>query len=257
LWANTAVLSAAGLDPTAEYDTVDDWIAAMDAVRASGHVPLALGATWTQVHLLEVVLLSRLGPTAYAGLWDGSTDARSPAVASAVGDFARLLGFTNADRTALDWEDTAELVADGDAAFTVMGDWAEPALSAPVVWAPFPGTDGVVDLVVDTFAMPVGAEHPAGAQAWLMTCTEIDTQVALTAVKGAAPARGDVPVSMLATYQRTAYAAFMDDTLVPSLTHGMATSPEVLSRISSVVDEVAAGTASTSQVQAALAAAAP
>ncbi len=256
LWVNTSVLSAAGLDPSAEYRTLDEWIAAMEAVRAAGYVPLALGATWTQVHLLEVVLLSRLGPEAYAGLWDGTTDARSPEVASALGDFARLLGFTNADRTRLDWGDVTDLVADGEAAFTVMGDWAEPALNSPVVWTPFPGTSDAVDVVVDAFAEPVGAEHPEGATAWLTTCSSPEAQLALTAVKGAVPARGDIPVGSLSAYQTTAHTALVEDYLVPSLAHGMAVSPEALASISAMVDEVAAGTASTGQLQAVLAAAA-
>ena len=230
LWANTAVLAAAGLDPTARYDSLDSWLDALAAVRASGHVPLALGSTWTQVHLLEAVLLSRLGPQAYAGLWDGTTDATSPAVATAVGDFARLLGYTNADRDSLDWQDAATLVAGGDAAFTVMGDWAQQVLDPPVVWAPFPGTDGVDDVVLDAFAVPVGAPHPEGAEAWLTTIAGAETQAAFANAKGAAPARSDVPMTALDTYPRTALLALRSEVRVPSLAHGMAAPPDALTR---------------------------
>lgn len=256
LWANTAVLSAAGLDPTARYDSLDSWLDALAAVRASGHVPLALGSTWTQVHLLETVLLSRLGPQAYAGLWDGTTDATSPAVATAVGDFARLLGYTNPDRDSLDWQDAATRVANGDAAFTVMGDWAQQVFDPPVVWAPFPGTDGVDDVVLDAFALPVGAAHPEGAQAWLTTIAGAETQAAFVNAKGAAPARSDVPLTALDTYPRTAVMALRSSVRVPSLAHGMAVSPDALNRISDMVARLASGTASTSQLQAALAEAA-
>lgn len=254
VWANTAVLSAAGLDPTARYDSLDSWLEALAAVRATGHVALALGSTWTQVHLLETVLLSRLGPTAYAGLWDGTTDAASPAVATAVGDFARLLGYTNADRDSLDWQDAATLVTNGDAAFTVMGDWAQQVLGPPVVWAPFPGTEDVDDMVLDAFAVPVGAPHPAGAEAWLTTVAGAQVQADFANAKGAAPARSDIPLTTLDTYPRTAVAALHSETRVPSLAHGMAVPPDALSRITDVVARLARGTASTSQLQAALAA---
>lgn len=256
LWANTAVLSAAGLDPTARYDSLDSWLDALAAVRASGQQPLALGSTWTQVHLLEVVLLSALGPQAYDGLWDGTTDAMSPKVATAVGDFARLLGYTNDDRGSLDWQDVTSRVANGDAAFTVMGDWAQGVFDPPVLWAPFPGTDGVDDVVLDAFAVPVGAPHPDGAAAWLSTVAGAGTQAAFANAKGAVPARSDVSESALDTYQLTALAALRSGVRVPSLAHGMAVSPDALTRISDVVAALSNGTASTSRLQAALAAAA-
>ncbi|MCV2395446.1 ABC transporter substrate-binding protein [Actinotalea sp. M2MS4P-6] len=253
LWANSDVLVEAGLDPSATYPDLQSWFDALAAVRAAGYVPLALGSAWTQVHLLEVVLLARLGAEAYAGLWDGSTDAMSPAVASAVGDFATLLSFTNANRSSLDWEDAAGLVAGGDAAFTVMGDWALPALGAPVVRAAFPGTDGVYDMVLDAFTAPVGAEHPDGAQAWLSTVAGAQAQAAFANVKGAIPARSDIAPSALAAYPRSATETFRSAILVPSLAHGMAVSPEALDEITRVTGLVSRGEASTSRLQAALA----
>ena len=61
LWANPSVLSAAGVTATASYLTLDDWFVVLEKVKQSGRTPLVLGAPWTQVHLLEQVLLSRLG----------------------------------------------------------------------------------------------------------------------------------------------------------------------------------------------------
>ncbi|MEK8226268.1 extracellular solute-binding protein [Oerskovia sp. M15] len=36
VWANPAVLTEAGLDPAATYETMDDWFVALDAVEATG-----------------------------------------------------------------------------------------------------------------------------------------------------------------------------------------------------------------------------
>jgi glucose/mannose transport system substrate-binding protein len=257
LWANPAVLAAAGLDPTATYATLDDWLAALAAVREAGMLPLSLGSAWTQVHLLEVVLISRLGPEGYAGLWDGTTDASSPAVATAVGDFAKLLGYTNADRDSLDWQDQALRVVEGEAAFTVMGDWARPVLGSPIRWAPFPGTDGTWDLVVDAFTLPVDAPSTDAASAWLSTVADPDVQASFANVKGAVPALADLPQSELGTYQRSAVAELRTATVVPSLAHGSAADPDALARITAVVGQLTQGSASAAQVQAALAAAAP
>ncbi len=256
LWANTEVLAEAGLDPTAQYADLDAWFETLETVRATGRTPLALGSTWTQVHLLEVVLLARLGPEAYAGLWDGTTDATSPAVATAVGDFARLLGFTNADRNALDWEDTVGQVADGEAAYVVMGDWAAQLLTDPVVRTTFPGTEGVYDVVLDAFAQPALAPRPQGAAAWLSSVADPRTQTAFANAKGAMPARSDVVTSELAAYPRAATEAFRSATRVPSLAHGAAVYPDALTEITRVVGELTRGATSASRLQAALAAAA-
>ena len=56
---------------------------------------------------------------------DGGTDWGSAEVTQALDDFAKVLTYTNSDASALSWQDAAQLVIDGDAAFNVMGDWAE------------------------------------------------------------------------------------------------------------------------------------
>ena len=79
-----------------------------------------------------------------------------------------------------------------------MGDWAEAAFEeagkkapADYVYLPAPGTDGVFDFLADSFTLPVGAPHPAGAKAWLKTVGSLDGQVAFNKAKGSIPARKD------------------------------------------------------------------
>ena len=80
VWANPSVLKAAGLDPAATYDSIDAWFPALDAVKAKGKTALSVATTWTQVNLLETVLISDLGTDGYIGLWDGTTDWNSAEV---------------------------------------------------------------------------------------------------------------------------------------------------------------------------------
>jgi len=199
VWTNPTVLTAAGVTPAASYATLDDWFAVLEKVKASGRTPLVLGAPWTQVHLLEQVLLARLGPTAYSGLWNGGTNAASPEVAAAIEDFARLLGYANEDRDALDWPDVAERLRSGDAAFMVMGDWAQQTVTAPLTWAPFPGTAGVDDIVVDGFAQAAAAPDPENARLWLRTVADHDVQVGFANAKGAIPGPMCSPASSTRT----------------------------------------------------------
>ena len=256
IWANPTVLTAAGATPTAAYTSLDDWFAVLEKVERSGRTPLALGAPWTQVHLLEQVLLARLGPAAYAGLWDGRTDAASPQVAAAIDDYARLLGYANDDRDALDWPDVAERLRSGDAAFMVMGDWAQQTVEVPLTWAAFPGTNDVDDIVVDGFAQAVDAPDPDNARLWLQTVADHDVQVRFANAKGAIPARTDVLTSELTPYARAAFAAFRTDRIVLSLAHGGVIGPRALAELTAVVGHLGRGQASSAKVQDALVAAA-
>ena len=43
----------------------------------------------------------------------------------ALNRFKTLLGYTNSDAASLTWQDAGKLVADGKAAFNVMGDWQD------------------------------------------------------------------------------------------------------------------------------------
>ncbi|MBX9243926.1 carbohydrate ABC transporter substrate-binding protein [Actinotalea ferrariae] len=263
VWANPDVLEAAGLDPDARYASVDEWLVALEAVEASGRTPLALATTWTQVHLLETVLLAELGPQAYAGLWDGSTDWAGVEVRAALEDFATLLTYSNADRGGLDWPDATQRVIDGEAAFNVMGDWAVAAFESAglepgrdYVHFPVPGTDGAFDFLADAFTLPVDASNPDGARAWLRTVASAEGQAALSAEKGSIPARLDVDPDDLSSYQRSAMASFAEDTVVPSLAHGAAAPAATLTAMTAAVGRFTEGTTDVTALQAELAAAA-
>lgn len=262
VWANPAVLTEAGLDPAAEYADLDSWFTALDAVKATGKTPLSVATTWTQVHLLETVLLSSLGADGYTGLWDGSTDWKGAEVTDALKDFEKLMSYTNTDRDGLDWPDATQQVIDGTAAFNVMGDWAEAAfaeagLSSPAdyIYFPVPGTDGVFDFLADSFTLPVGAPHPDGAKAWLETVGSAEGQAAFNKAKGSIPARTDADTSDFSPYQKTAIESFAADTIVSSLAHGAAAPVATLNKVSDATSKFTTGASDLATFQSELAAA--
>ncbi len=242
VWANVEVLEDAGLDPEATYDTVEDWMAAMEKVEAAGAIPLSIATDWTQVHLLENVLLAELGPEAYNGLWDGSTDWTGSDVTAALETYGALLETTNTDRQALDWPDATQLVIDGDAAFNVMGDWAEAAfasqdlkLGEDYVAFPMPGTDGVFDFLADSFTLPVNNPNPEGAKAWLRTVASAEGQEAFNAAKGSIPANSEAETSEFGEYQQQAIESYANDEIVSSLAHGAAVNVSWLTDVTAAV----------------------
>lgn len=225
LWYNPAVLEANGVEvPT----NMDEWFTAMDTLEAAGVQPLALGEQWTKMHLLETVLLGSLGPDAYNGLWDGSTDWASADVTAALDNYAKVLTYANEDSASLSWQDAAQLVVNGDAAFNVMGDWAEGYFrelgkepNKDYGWAATPGSGGVFQFLSDSFVLAVGAPHPDAATAWLKVAGSKEGQEAFNPVKGSICARTDCDKSLFGEYLQSAMDDWSSNTVVGSLTHGV------------------------------------
>ena len=160
IWYNTAVLEEAGI--AAPPATWDEFLQQAETLEAAGKTALTIGPSWTQKHLLENVLLGELGPDAYAGLWDGTTDWESPEVVDALDMFTQVLAHSDIDQAASDWQPAIDPVIEGDAAYNVMGDWANPYF-ATAKGLEFeteynvttsPGSEGVFNFLSDSFTLP-------------------------------------------------------------------------------------------------------
>lgn len=226
LWYSPSVLEEAGIasPPT----TWEELFSACDAIMAADRTCLALGEQWTKMHLMETVLLGTLGPDAYSGLWDGTTDWGSAEVTTALENFQRALTYTNTDSASLSWQDAAQLVVNDNAAFNVMGDWAEGYFrelgmtpNTDYGWAPTPGSAGVFQFLSDSFVLAVGAPDPEGATAWLKIAGSKEGQEAFNPVKGSICARTDCDRSLFGEYLQSAMDDWSSDQVVGSLTHGV------------------------------------
>ncbi len=259
VWANPTVLEDAGIDPSTPPASMDEWIEQLETIEASGVTPLSVATTWTQVNLLETVLMAELGADAYIGLWDGSTDWEGAEMTAALETFETLMAFTNTDRDGLDWPEATQMVIDGTAAYNVMGDWAVAAFEeqdAEYVQFPVPGSDDQFGFLADSFTLPVGAPNPDGAKAWLETVGSLEGQTAFNQAKGSIPARTDADPADFSEYQQTAIESYAQDTIVPSLAHGAASSVSVLNAISDATSKYTTGASDLATFQSELAAAA-
>lgn len=242
-WVNTEVLEKAGIDPTKAPADLDAWISDLKKLKDSGvSSPLALGTEWTQMQLFETVLIANLGADGYSGLWDGSTAWDDPGVAKSIDHYGQLMEYVNTDFAGLDWDAATQILIDGAAGYNVMGDWAEAAFVQAgwtygqeyTTWASA-GTDGIFDFLADSFTLPVGAPHEAGAKDWLSTISSAEGQKAFNQAKGSIPARTDASASDYAPYQQTAMQSWADDTIVSSLAHGAAAKISWSTDISSAI----------------------
>ncbi len=213
---------------------------------AADVTPLAVGENWTQAHLWESVALGVLGVEAYNGLWDGSTSWTSPEAVSVWETYGQVLDCVNEDMNALTWQDASQRVAEGAAAFNIMGDWAagyylvdlglEPETG--FAWAPSPGTEGAFMMLSDTFGLPKGAPNPEAVRAWLSFLGTAEAQDLFNPVKGSLPANTTSAIDdpeLYNAYFQDAYVDWTNDEIVGSQAHGLVASPAFTNGFANII----------------------
>jgi len=227
LWFSPKKLTEWGI--AAPPKTWSEFLTQAATLTARGVKPISVGQTWTQMHLLENVLLGELGVPKYNGLWDGTTDWKSAEVVAALDTFKKVMAVANVGTD--DWQPTIDKVVAGTAAYNVMGDWAAGYLQGPkklkyktdydVVASP--GTTGVYNFLSDSFTLPKNAPHKAAAEAWLKECASTTGQDLFNPKKGSVPARLDADKSKYTDYLEWALQEWQNPstTIVGSLVHGV------------------------------------
>jgi glucose/mannose transport system substrate-binding protein len=200
------------------------------------------------MHLFETVMLATLGPDAYDAMWTTGVGWDSPEALAALENYQTVLGFVNSDAASLSWQDAAQLVVDGDAAFNVMGDWAEGFFrelgKEPNVdygWTPVPGTSGNFQFLSDSFVLPMNAPDRDQAIAWLTIAGSQEGQDAFNPVKGSIPARSDGDRSLYGEYLLSAMDDWAKDRVTGSLTHGVVANDSWKSEIDTALGLFLAG----------------
>lgn len=232
MWSNPKALKDMGVD--AAPKTWDEFLTVAEKIKAKGKTPLAIGPGWTQKHLMENVLLGELGKAGYDGLWNGSTDWTGPEVTKALETFKKVLEYSDISAASADWQPMIDKVVSGDAAFAVMGDWADAYLKGDkklkfnedYAVTASPGTDGIFNFLSDSFTLPAKAKNKTSAEAWLKEAGSKSGQDAFNPKKGSVPARTDGDSALYTDYLQFALQQWQgtkDGTvqLVGSLAHGV------------------------------------
>jgi multiple sugar transport system substrate-binding protein/raffinose/stachyose/melibiose transport system substrate-binding protein len=122
---NPKVMAAAGV--TTMPATWEEFLAACEAIKATGVAPIALGSMnrWPAQYWLDYTVSRTAGPEFRQKLMAGEVAYNSPEVATALEAWKQLTdaGYFVADANAYDWTDAADQVAKGEAAMTLMGTW--------------------------------------------------------------------------------------------------------------------------------------
>jgi glucose/mannose transport system substrate-binding protein len=227
LWYNPAKLREWGI--AAPPKTWSEFLTQAATLKTKGVKPLSVGQTWTQMHLMENVLLGELGADKYKGLWTGSTDWTSADVVKALDTFKQVMAV--AEVTTQDWQPEAKKIIDGTAAYNVMGDWYDAyagrsqkkTYGTEYAAVASPGTEGIYNFLSDSFTLPKGAPHKSAAEKWLTLCGSVVGQDLFNPQKGSVPARTDADRSKYKNYLESAMKDWQGSStvIVGSLVHGV------------------------------------
>lgn len=244
IWWNPKTAEALGITPPTN---MDELFVALDIVKAAGATGIGLGTAWAQVHLLESVLLSVLGVDDYNKLHikgEGEAIWASAKTTEALEAYAKLLTYANEDADAIDWAPAAQLVLDGQAGFTIMGDWSDAQFlsqgltpNVDYAWAPFPGTAGVYMWLSDSFTLSNNAPNRDATVCWLKAAGSQAGQDAFNPKKGSIPARIDSDEALYGEYLQTALADWKTDKLAGSFAHGTVATNTAQSELQAAVSE--------------------
>nr|WP_208103358.1 ABC transporter substrate-binding protein [Rubellimicrobium sp. CFH 75288] len=249
VWANAAVLEEAGV--TEQPETWDEFIAALQAVQDSGKIALAHGGqAWQEATIFDGVVLSTGGPDFYrAAFIDLDPEALgSETMVEAFDRMAQLREFVDPNFSGRDWNLASAMVANGEAGFQIMGDWAKGEFinagltpGEDILCFRVPGTEGAVTFNSDQFAMfDVASEEARASQAAMASnIMSPEFQIAFNTVKGSVPARTDISDEAFDACGKKGMAdlaaASEAGTLLGSMAHGHANPAAVKNAIYDVV----------------------
>jgi glucose/mannose transport system substrate-binding protein len=179
---------------------------------------MATDDTWTlSLVFFENILLGRLKAERFQNFFylPGMDSAFGEAVTGAIGDFRRLVSYSNLDAPSLPWSAALDMVLEGRAAMTIMGDWGKGYANARNFFGdafgviPTPGTAGMFAFTTDTFGLPIGARDPEATLRLLEVFGSLEGQDLFNPIKGSISARRDSDIAN-GNYDDLAKQTFMD-----------------------------------------------
>jgi glucose/mannose transport system substrate-binding protein len=250
VWANKAAFDAAGVT---EPKSWEELIAAGEKLRAAGYIPLAIGdENWQILEVFEAIVTDVNGPDFYQQAVVDLNEAAlsSPEMIKAFDILRQVRGLADDGITGRDWAMATGMVASGDAAMQVMGDWAKGEFLAKglkpgvdFLCFPTPTATPNFKFIIDAFGM-FKVDDPAiqaGQDALAQAIMDPEVQTNFNLIKGSIPARSDVSVDGFDDCAKRSFAdraaAIENGAMLGGLTEGFAAPPQFAGVFSDVVGQ--------------------
>lgn len=239
VWANKAIFDAHGITEPTSWDEL---IAAGKKLKEAGVTPIALSdQSWQILEVFEAILTDQNGTDFYKkAVIDLDEAALSgPEMLKAFDTLREVRGLVDDGFTGRDWAVATGMVASGEAAMQIMGDWAKGEFLAKgmkpgvdFLCFPTPAATPNFKFVIDAFGT-FANEDPAitaGQDAWVESIMDPENQKQFNLIKGSIPARIDVSVDDFDDCAKRSFAdreaAVAAGTMVGGLTEGFAAQPQ-------------------------------
>ena len=175
-------------------------ISSMDIIKKNHILPLALGNADKKslLHLYENILIDTLGIYSYQNFCEGDIALDNPTIKYTLKLFKKVTSYINYDYQNINWQTAVEMVYEGKAAYTIMGDWAINYFNS-LGAKPGQDYDWIVIgaptnfmLICDSFSIPKNLLHNEKSEAWLKVISDRNCQLELNQIKGALSTRLDL-----------------------------------------------------------------
>ena len=242
LFYNVSVVESAGVDP-ASISKPSDLVAAMKKVENNTDaVGMAhqTSSAWSTTQMWASVLLGEYGAETYNAFTEGKVSQNEKKIKDSLSIVKQYKQYFNEDAGSVTWTQTNQNILKGDAAFFHQGDWAagmyrsQDGFEFEKDWdhVPFPGSEGVYALNMDSFPFPTNNPSPEATKKFLQYCGTVDAQKRFNPKKGSIPPRTDVPSDAFGPFLTRQMDDFKNsDAQVQSIQHGLAVAPEIKSNI--------------------------
>lgn len=223
LWYNVKIFKEYHLTPPTSWT---EFVTDAKILQSHGITPMALAnhGNWETTLLWSDILLGTVGYSNYNKIMDGSIPLNSAGVKQASETYLEVMKYTNSNASSLHWAQADQMVAQGQAAMNVMGDWAAGYFTTTAGltpgkqfgWAPTPGTKGIFAAVSDAFGLPTGLSGKAKQNAidFLKVLGSNKAQEKFNPLKGTFSPRLDANPADYNAYSRSAMVSYKKDPLV-------------------------------------------
>jgi glucose/mannose transport system substrate-binding protein len=245
LFFNKQLLSDNGLSPPA---TLSDFYAVSEALQAKGIIPLAVGSKdghQIKIHVWDGLLVAKGSVEFRDSYLSGHEDPADPRIIDTLTEYAQMLEYSNADRASLTWDGAAQMVVDGKAAMTIVGDFGRGFFfskgwrtGVELGQVPLPGTSGTFVYVVDSFGLPRGIADRQAAVNFLNLIATSEAQNVFGPIKGATPPRKDIDRSIYDLIAQSTMDDLAHDTLARA-TNQIVKNPEFVTAVNDAMHQFA------------------
>ncbi len=218
LWLNKAAFDGLGVAEPTDWDS---FIAMLQAAKDKGLIPLAHGGqSWQDAVLLGNVTIATGGIEFYrkAILQQDKQALGSETMRKVLERVLQLKDFMDSNAPGRDWNLATAMVIKGEALTQTMGDWAKGEFVAAgkkagddYMCLRFPGTQGVVSFVADSFVVfNVSKADKAAQIEFVRTLMSPEFQEPWSVLKGAVPANLKANDALLDACGKKAFAEYKE-----------------------------------------------